>query len=503
MRRLSFPLNLLLLATLLLVRPSEPCADPSPSPSRSPVQRAACEVPSLGDRLVHWPFWLMRWLAGHWWWLLLAALAVAAVVVAARAVRGWVWRREVAAGGFVQITPPRRLTVADSGRTWRLMTVLAARAGSGWWRPARPPLTFEIHARNGRLMIGMWRPARVSLSALADRVELAWPGATVTERPAPPVETQWHWSGMWLAPAEPETGPLVDEAHLRAHSNRAPEDDPLRSVLLALASSSGPAVLQVLVRTVPGRRLARLRRATRRPPRRHRNPGQRVAAVAAGLARAALLTLLDLFTPGPNLRDRPRRTRTDGRAAPAGLLESQAMRDAAAKLRSGPFLLAAIRVAAGATERHVAASVAQGAASAYVLASAALRPVRLPRAARAVELRTARRVEWVLYTVAELGVLAHLPADPAAYRIDTTARHRRHPAGIAQPGPERRIGDLPAWLPDGGWDNLHTPGNGRGEHLNTDAPPPVARPDPEPVDDDAFWFDTDESYRDDDDPEEN
>jgi hypothetical protein len=428
-------------------------------------------------------------------------------VVAGRAVRRWAWRRAVASGGFVQITPPRRLTVSNSGDAWRLMTTLAARARSRW-RLARPPLTFEVHARGGRLMIGMWRPARISASRLADKVEQAWPGALVTDRTPPPVDAQWRWSGMWLAPAEPETGPLVQDIHPRAGTGgRRGEDDPLRSVLTTLVMSEGPAVLQVLVRTVPARRLARLRRATVRPARPHSNPGQPLVALLRrsvlmllGLLRTVAATVLDLF--GPSL-DRAR-AHPDGRHAPPGLLASQAMRDAAAKLRGGPFLLAAIRVAAGAPDKAAAASVAQDVASAYVLASAALRPVRLPRAAQAVELRSARRVEWVLYTVAELGVLAHLPADPAAYRIDTTARHRLPPAGVAQPAPERHIGDLPAWIPPGGWQHLHTPGNGHTTHPPVETP--AVEPDPEPSDDE-FWFDTDESYRDDtypdgDDPEE-
>jgi hypothetical protein len=126
-----------------------------------------------------------------------------------------------------------------------------------------------------------------------------------------------------------------------------------------------------------------------------------------------------------------------------------------------------------------------------------------------VELRSARRVEWVLFTVDELGVLAHLPADPAVHRIDTTARHRPHPAGTSLPPPEPLIGGMAAWVPEGGWNlPIHTGGNGKKPTTTngtggdgTGGPPvqnPPAEPDPDTadVDDDAIWF------SDDDDPEE-
>ncbi|MEV6932737.1 hypothetical protein AB0M46_50735, partial [Dactylosporangium sp. NPDC051485] len=77
-------------------------------------------------------------------------------------------------------------------------------------------------------------------------------------------------------------------------------------------------------------------------------------------------------------------------------------------------------------------SVADG----YGETSRWLRPVRLPRAGTAAALRRARRGDWLLVSAAELGVLAHLPPDPALYGFGTSAMHRPFPGGARRADPE-------------------------------------------------------------------
>jgi hypothetical protein len=103
-----------------------------------------------------------------------------------------------------------------------------------------------------------------------------------------------------------------------------------------------------------------------------------------------------------------------------------AVRETVEKSATRPELLA-IRVGAAGPRRAAAAGVARQIVDGYVLASRSLIPVRLRHAAAVIAGRGARRREWLLMSATELGVLAHLPADPARYRFTTAALHRPHP----------------------------------------------------------------------------
>jgi hypothetical protein len=116
-------------------------------------------------------------------------------------------------------------------------------------------------------------------------------------------------------------------------------------------------------------------------------------------------------------------------AIPGGRVDpvtAAAVRETVEKSATRPELLA-IRVGAAGPRRAAAAGVARQIVDGYVLASRSLIPVRLRHAAAVIAGRGARRREWLLMSATELGVLAHLPADPARYRFTTAALHRPHP----------------------------------------------------------------------------
>jgi hypothetical protein len=104
-------------------------------------------------------------------------------------------------------------------------------------------------------------------------------------------------------------------------------------------------------------------------------------------------------------------------------------------------------------------SDAEAVTGGYVYASAVLTPARIRRAAAVLGERRVRRREWLLCTATELGVLAHLPVDPAQHAFDTAALQRRQPATARRAVPERATGRAPGWTGTG-W----TPPRRTGEH---------------------------------------
>jgi hypothetical protein len=341
--------------------------------------------------------------------------------------------RRAAAGGWqARVIPPRALDPAQAGQVWDLLAGLARRA-AGRWPAAAPPIAFEIHAGQGELAAGLWLPARVPVAVVADIAGQAWPGARVEPGPLPgPAAAGRVVAGYRLA-AEAGEGCWLARADLLAPARRGSAEaaEPLRSVLAALAAAPGPAVAQVLVRPAPRRRLKALRQAARHggtPP-----PAAGVRAVRA------VLNLAQRVPAGPPA--------AGGRGDP---VTAAAVREAAEKTAARPELLATIRVGAAGPRRAMAAGAARQIADGYVLATRNLIPVRLRRPAVLLTQRRARRRDWLVMTAAELGVLAHLPADPARYQFTTAALHRPHPhtAYLARPEPATRRGS--GWTP-GGW----------------------------------------------------
>ncbi|GIE99491.1 hypothetical protein [Paractinoplanes rishiriensis] len=432
-----------------------------------PVTRLGCTVSGAGDWLTLVPGRLAHWAAVSWPWLLASALVVLVATLAVRAVYRRAWRRAVRRGYWVQLTPPRVLDPLQSGNVWRLLAGLARRARAGQ-RLARPPLAFEVYASGGHLIAGLWLPRWVPLAVVLDEVARAWPGVRAQRRTPPVVAAseQWRVAGYRLAATGSDLVPLTDDPRPAGRRVGGTADsDPLRPVLAALGRPDGPAVLQVLARPATGKRLAALGHAARYGPTVRKTAGRRLAdgfaAVVLGAARLLLDLITELISSGP-----ARSTRSNGgaqRQRPADPLTTRAMRDAADKLADGPHLLATVRVGAARPDTGFAVTAARSLADGFVTASRRLRPVRLRRAAIRLADRWAGRGDWLLCTSAELGVLAHLPADPARYGFDTAALTRTPPTSARRAGPEHSSARGPGWTRHGWTDPPNSDPDDRSE----------------------------------------
>ncbi|MDG4798815.1 hypothetical protein [Micromonospora sp. WMMD1082] len=408
---------------------------------------------------VDWPDTLGQWitnlpahLAGLWhavgslWWpwVPLLVLAVVLSVIAVRLALWVLWRRVAAGGYWVEITPPRTVEAARWGLVWRRLDGLAWRA-RGRWRLVRPPLAFEVYADGRGLRAGLWLPGWVPLRVVAGEVARAWPGALVRRTEPPTVDGPGAVAGVRLAADSyhPETGWLVDDPRPRTGTRRGVGSDPdLGMVWSALADPGtervGRLLLQVLVRPAPGRRVGRLAAAARHPVGPSRGGVARGGDALLWLLQAALrtvLSVLEVFLSSGSSSSRSRSGST-GRREPPNAIDREAMAEARAKRNDRPHLLVSVRVGAVGGRRAAVRQAARSVAAGYGEASRWLRPVRLRRPAVALSLRRASRGEWLLLSANELGVLAHLPPDPALYRFDTAALHRAHPGGARRADPE-------------------------------------------------------------------
>jgi hypothetical protein len=403
---------------------------------------------TFGQWITHLPAHAVKlWRAAGalWWpWAPLLALAVLLGAIAVRlALRRW-WRRVTAGGYWVAITPPRTVDAVRWGLAWRHLAGLSARARGGRWQLVRPPLAFEVYADGrGGLVAGLWLPGWVPLSAVAGEVGRAWPGATVHRTDPPSVDGAGAVAGVRLAADSyhPETGWLVDDPRPRTAARRGVGADPDLGAVFAELGDPGTdrvrLLLQVLVRPAPGRRVRRLAAAGRQPvdakPGGWRRGGDGLLWLLQTAGRA-VLSLVEVFISAGSSSSRSRSS-SAGRQAPDAV-DREAMAEARAKHNDRPHLLAAIRVGASGARRRQARNAAGFVAGGYGEASRWLRPVRLRGAQVALTLRRARRGEWLLLSANELGVLAHLPPDPALYRFDTAALHRPFPGGARRADPE-------------------------------------------------------------------
>jgi hypothetical protein len=304
-----------------------------------------------------------------------------------------------------------------------------------------------VYADASGVHAGLWLPGWVPLSVVAREVTHAWPGASVQRADPPTLTAYGRTAGVRLATdlGHPETGWLVDDPRPRTGTRRGAGADPdLGMVLSALADPGGEGarrlLLQVLIRPAPARRVARLAAAARHPA------TARASGVWAGAdglvwllqaAARAALSVVELFiSSGGGGRSSSGGTRAAKYTPDA--FEREAMADARAKRNDRPHLLVSIRVGAAGDRRGQARRAARSVADGYGEASRWLLPVRLRRAAVALGMRRASQAEWLLVSASELGVLAHLPPDPALYRLDTASLHRAAPVGTlraaAEPG---------------------------------------------------------------------
>jgi len=404
------------------------------------------DLPALVARLGH--------LAGAlWWpWTSAAAAAVVLVSVAVRLARRVAWRRSAAGGYWVAITVPRTVDAARWGLVWRRLSGLAAAARGGRWRLARPPLAFELYRQGRVLTVGLWLPGWVPYAAVAGEVAHAWPGCTV-QRVDPPALHAGDGRGGVVAGVRlavdslhSQAGWLVDDARPRPAMARPALADPvLDGVLSALAEPGGPVLLQVLVRPATRRRLAWLAAAGRHPVQARRAGWRYATDGLLWLMQAALRAVADLVELVLTTGSAHPSGRVSAREAAPDAVDREAMAEARAKLADRPHLLVTVRVGATSARRAQAQAAARSVADGYSEASRWLRPVRLAGAQAAMRLRRARRSEWLLLSANELGVLAHLPPDPALYRLAVAALHRAAPAGVAHPAAERPGPTWPGW----------------------------------------------------------
>lgn len=400
---------------------------------------------------------LWRWLAARWPSLLAAAVLLVLLRSAGGLVHRAAWRRTVSGGRWLAVVPPRSLDPTRYEAVARKLYDIAHLANAGRWRLLHLPIAWEIHATGGQLRHGLWVPPRVSPVTAADDLRRAWPGAVVTATDPPPVAGRRRVAYR-LAPyaGHPDTGWLVDDPGPRSRSRRGGEPDvDLGGVLTALIDADGVALLQVLIRPASPRQRARLAAA--------RQPGT-VRGTRAGLLLGAvtyvlrvLIDLIDVFlSPGRSSSQ----SSAPGRE-PATAVQREEAAEARAKYQAHPHVSVSVRAYAADGTRRQARRAARSVLAGYSDTSRWLIPVRLFWMASAVLHRWARREHWLLMSTAELGVLAHLPSDPARYGFDTAALNRSAPPGTARPVPERAGRTGPGWTRHG-WTNPpdNAPGGG-------------------------------------------
>ncbi len=288
------------------------------------------------------------------------------------------WRqRELAHGGrLIRLLAPPTVDPAGALTFWNNLIPLL--------RPAfkrslfgQPHLTFEISADAGGLSFTIWVPDAVPPAMVEQAAEAAWPGARTTTGPAtPPLPEQAVATGGRLRLARPDALPLKTDHPA----------DPLRPLLGALSGidEDQAACIQLLARPVTGRRLARLRTATKRR--------RAVAQSAPGKPAAA---------PDPF------------RASElAGMVTKAASPAYAVELRyAAATLTPATDKATSKLEANVRRGQAHAIASAFASYTGLNGLVRRPLRHPARQLADRRLGRGQLMSVAEVAALAHLPLD--------------------------------------------------------------------------------------------
>jgi hypothetical protein len=462
-----------------------------PDGGRSPAERVVCGVAGWSAWVAGLSGRLWQAAVSGWLWLLAAVVVVLLLVLVVRVAHRAAWRRAVAGGYWVRVVPPRQVDPGHAEDGWRLLAGLACAARRGWWRPAKPPLAFEVYQQGGRLTAGLWLPRWVPYPAVTAEAARVWPGARL-DRTAPPTLTPyrrdrrggWRVAGVRLRAARPDTGFLVDDTRTGTPGRGAFGADRLQAVYDALGKPDGPALLQVLVRPAPAGRLTALDRASRYPTRPRRNLSAVVLDGVAGLLLDAVRFVLDLITELVSTgrsTGRPRHSPSAGgdRSRRVDPVQGKAMREAAEKLAGGPHVLATVRVGAARPGLGFARAAASSIGYGFRTVARYLFPAQLGRASMLLEQRRARSGQWLLLSTAELAVLAHLPADPARHGFEVTALHRPWPGGASHADPEQPTHQAAGWTRDG-WTGTTDPDGDPGEHhplvdgsSADDDPPPM------------------------------
>ncbi|GAB3275118.1 hypothetical protein GCM10027589_00030 [Actinocorallia lasiicapitis] len=323
--------------------------------------------------------------------ILWAALTIGALVAVAQATLWWARNAWLARSArLVEIAVPPHVEPGSATAWWsQIMGLTAPR-----WKRAlfgQPHLAWEFLADHAGTKVQVWVPGAVPPDLVEMAVRSAWPGATVTTRPAaPPTPRPARSTARGrLTPARPDHYPL-----LTRH-----DGDPLRALLGALSGlrPGEHAAVQILARPITGKRLAAAYRAA--------------SALRNGTSGTLRAELFDLFTPGRPARARPGEL---ARLFPERAVE---IRDILAKAAQSRFAvqisytLTSDRPGQTARLRGRAHEIA-GTFALFASGHQYLRRLRRPD----VPGRVSRR--WMghghLMSVAELAAVAHLPYDLAA-----------------------------------------------------------------------------------------
>ncbi len=314
---------------------------------------------------------------------LVIALGVSLLVVQRHA-----WRR---GGHFVTIAPPALPNARGGLALWQMLAPLLTSAHAFGLR--RPPVAFECRGDDGGLTIGVWVARTLSPTSIAAAIETAWPGARTTITDAPPPLTGTLGVGRALLGA-PEWFALGGTDAL--------DGDPLRAVFGALVDAAGTSALfQVLARPAATRRIMHAR---------HAALSIRRGEVAG--SRSAIGALRN-FTATPSGRTAGRTTTND----PLALAD---VRVVTAKVNDGPHFEVAVRYAVAGGDGRGGARLRRrrlrqlGAALGLFTGRNRLvgRYVLLRRRAFVGGRRLGR---GFLCSTAEMGALAHLPAEPSNF----------------------------------------------------------------------------------------
>jgi len=356
---------------------------------------------------------------------LLAVMLLALAVMVAR--RRWHARRLTDGARYVAVLVPPTVDPAGARALWTNLHGLIRPTWRGRWS-GRPHLAFELTVSARSVQVGVWVPGTVPPHLVERVVMAAWPGAqTATRPPGPPLPLEASAAGGTLRLAQPEWYPLTSDQ----------PTDPLRAVLGAVGTllEGEAACVQVLVRPVGARRLARCRLVAR--------------ALRTGRSLSRTGRFLDLVTPGPAVN----RHRYSDDPTLAGdvraILAKSAEQGWEAVVRYGVS-----SPARGPATRTRLRGRAHALASAFALYDGRNRlgRHRLRRPASVLAGRMLRRGD--LLSTAELAALAHLPTDAGVPGLARAAARAVAPVpwlrsvgkvlGDADAGPARPVALAPA-----------------------------------------------------------